>query len=136
MSACHASGMNEMARDSLVWTQMSLSPPQMSCWSSSGGVRDDGKSRKRRAQILTQNGNQKTAWAAQGGLGHPIQEAEPFWAVSRISAWLAPGNGSAERLSAQSRAGGNTISTPIFRSYLLSLLPQYFCLLLQLIFPS
>ena len=40
--------------------------------------------------------------------GHPIREAEPLWAPSQTTAWLAPGNGSAERLSAQSQAGGNT----------------------------
>ena len=40
--------------------------------------------------------------------GHPIREAEPLWAPSRTTAWLAPGNGLAEWLSAQSQAGGNT----------------------------
>ena len=51
----------------LVWTQMSLSPPQMSCWSSSGGIRDGGKSRNAHVQFIPQNGHPNTAWAAQGG---------------------------------------------------------------------
>ena len=40
--------------------------------------------------------------------GHPIREAEPLWAASRIIGLAGPGNGLADQLSAQSRAGGNT----------------------------
>ena len=52
----------------LVWTWMLLSPPQMSCWSSSGGIRDGGKSRNAHVQFIPQNGNPNMAWATQGGL--------------------------------------------------------------------
>ena len=55
----------------LVWTQMSLSPPQISCWSSSGGIWNCGKSRNAPVQYIAQNGNPNRAWAAQGGLGSP-----------------------------------------------------------------
>ena len=55
----------------LVWTQMSLSPPQISCWSSSGGVGDGGKSRNAPVQFIAQNGSPNSAWATQGSLGSP-----------------------------------------------------------------
>ena len=43
----------------------------------------------------------------KAAMGHPIREAKLLLAASRAVARLAPGNGSAGRLSAQSRAGGN-----------------------------
>ena len=64
----------------LVWTQMSLSPPQISCWSSSGGFGDGGKSRNAPVQFIAQNGNPNRAWAAQGSLGSPYLGS---WAMSR-----------------------------------------------------
>ena len=61
-------------RAAALTAQVSLSTPQMSCWSSSGGVRDGGKSRNVPVQFIAQNGNPNTAWATQGGsqrlLGH------------------------------------------------------------------
>ena len=49
----------------------------------------------------------------KAAMGHPIRGAKPPWAASWSVAQLAPGNGLAGRLSAQSRAGGNTIWTPL-----------------------
>ena len=61
----------------LVWTQMSLSPPQISCWSSSGGVEDGGKSRNAPVQFIAQNGSPNRAWAPHLGswttLGHELK---------------------------------------------------------------
>jgi hypothetical protein len=64
---------------------MSLSTPQMSCWSSSGGVGDGGKSRNARSRNIAENGNLKTAWAAQGG-SQPLLSHKPFdrpWAIAK-----------------------------------------------------
>ena len=99
-SACSSSGLDEMVRivkagemegssknllNRLIWAERDgkgvacaacldwddVEHTQMSCWSSSGPVGDVGKSRILLTQIISQNGNQKTAWAALGGLGSP-----------------------------------------------------------------
>ena len=64
------------------------------------------KGRNNRFQFIPKNGNPNMAW------GHPIREAEPLWAASRNIGLAGPGNGLADRLSAQSRASGNTRRIP------------------------